>query len=98
MHMPTFDGGSSGSSSTGTGGIIVHYEATGAEGTSFLVPIGQILASADYVVVQATAGVTDVALCDFPEAVGDRTTTYFRCNTVAALTAGDKLVFVLFLE
>jgi hypothetical protein len=98
MHMPTFDSGAGSSSDTGTGGIIVRYTATGSEGTSFLVPIGQILASADYVVTQANQGVTNVALCDFPEAIGDRTTTYFRCNVVAALTAGDKLVFVLFME
>lgn len=98
MHMPAFDGGGSGVSESGTGGIIVRYTATGAEGTSFLVPIGQVLASADYVVTQANQGVTNVALCDFPEAVGDRTTTYFRCNVVAALTVGDKLVFVLFME
>jgi hypothetical protein len=96
--MPTFDSGGGVAGETGTGGIIVRYTATGAEGTSFLVPIGQTLASADYVVTQANQGVTNVALCDFPEAVGDRTTTYFRCNVVMALTAGDKLVFVLFME
>ena len=60
MHMPTFDGGGSGVSTTGTGGIVVRYTATGAEGTSFFVPIGQTLASADYVVMQSNQGVTNV--------------------------------------
>lgn len=95
-HMPTLGGGSS--SVSGTGGIVVHYTATGTEGVSFLVPIGQVLTSANYAIVPSSEGVTNVALDDFPKAPGDRTTTYFRVNTVAALTAGDKLVFVLFME
>lgn len=93
--MPTIGGGAG--SVSGTGGIIVRYTATGTEGLSFLVPIGQVLSSATYAIVQADDGVTNVVLCDFPENVGDRTTTYFRCNVVAALNVGDKLVFVIFM-
>lgn len=92
------DQGASSSSVSGTGGIIVNYTATGTEGTSFMVPIGQTLSSANYTITMATEGVSNVPFADFPQGVGDRTTTQFRCNTVADLTAGDKLVFVLFME
>lgn len=93
-HMPTFDQ----STDRGTGGIVVRYTATGSEGVSFLVPIGSVLASSSYEVMHSTAGVANIPFLDFPKGVGDRTTTYFRVNAVAALTVGDKLVFVLFME
>ena len=94
MHMPTSTQPTpvTGASS----GLPVEYTATGLEGVSFLVPIGQTVNTTTYKIVYAPQGVTNVPLVDLPQGVGDRTTTYFRCNTVAQLAAGEKLVFVLF--
>lgn len=90
-HMPTT---AQPSGTPGTGGIVVTYTATGLEGTSFLVPIGQTLNSANYEVVWSANGVGNVPIADIPDT--DKSTTYFRVTTSDVLTAGDKLVFVLF--
>lgn len=93
MHMPT----SAQPEAIGTaGGLVVTYTATGLEGVSFLVPIGQTVNSVDYEIIWSPSGVTNIPFVDLPDNVGDRTTTYFRCNTVAQLAAGERLVFVLF--
>ena len=93
-HMPTTDGPSAvvGASS----GLPVEYEATGLEGTSFLVPIGQTVNNATYSILYAPAGIENVPLLDLPQEPGDRTTTYFRVNTAVQLAEGETLVFVLF--
>lgn len=93
-HMPTSDGPSVvvGASE----GLPVEYTATGLEGTSFLVPIGQTVNNATYSILYAPAGITNVPLLDLPQAGGDRTTTYFRVTTAVQLDAGETLVFVLF--
>ena len=93
-HMPTF----ANPDVTAGGRILVDYTATGLEGVSFLCPIGQTLAGANYRVFWAPQGVTNLPVPDFPTNPGDRTTTYFRVNVAAALAAGDKLTFVLFEE
>lgn len=92
MHMPTSDQptGATGA----TGGIVVTYTATGLEGTSFLVPIGQTLNSASYEVVWSSNGVGNVPVLDLPDT--DKSTTFFRVTVADVLTAGDKFVFVLF--
>lgn len=93
-HMPN---NASVSSLSGiSGGLPVEYTATGLEGTSFLVPIGQTVNNTTYKIIYSPQGVSSVPFVDLPQAVGDRTTTYFRVNTVAQLAAGEKLVFVLF--
>jgi hypothetical protein len=79
-----------------SGGLVVIYEATGAEGTNFLVPIGQTLDTAEYEIVWSPKGVQNIPFLDLPDGPGDRTTTYFRVKTVAELAAGEKLTFVLF--
>jgi hypothetical protein len=61
-----------------------------------MVPIGTTVSNTNYKVLWSPQGVTDIPFVDLPQGVGDRTVTSFRCNTVAQLTAGDKLVFVLF--
>lgn len=91
-HMPT----STQPSSLGTSGLVVEYTATGSEGVSFMVPIGQTVNVATYKILYSPQGVTSVPFVDLPQAGGDRTTTEFRCNTVAQMSAGEKLVFVLF--
>jgi hypothetical protein len=93
-HMPTSEGPSAvvGASE----GLPVEYEATGLEGTSFLVPIGQTVNNSTYAIVYAPAGITNVPLLDLPNTPGDRTTTYFRVTTAVQLAAGETLVFVLF--
>lgn len=75
---------------------VVTYTATGSEGTSFLVAIGRTLDTDGYEITWSPGGVTSVPVLDLPDSTGDRTTTYFRVNTADVLTAGDRLVFVLF--
>lgn len=91
-HMPTSAQPSGGGGSGG--GIVVVYTATGSEGTSWLVSIGQTLTSNDYEVTWSPNGVTNVPVLDIPDA--DKTTTQFRVNSADVLTAGDRLVFVIF--
>lgn len=93
-HMPTTEQPSGGGGGAGSGGLVVTYTATGLEGTSFLVPIGETLDSASYEVVWSSNGVGSVPVLDLPDT--DKTATYFRVTTADVLTAGDKLVFVLF--
>lgn len=91
-HMPT----TTQPVGVGTSGVLaVEYTATGLEGVSFLVPIGQTVTNTTYKIVYSPQGVTSFPLVDLPQAVGDRTTTYFRCNTAIQLAAGEKLVFAL---
>ncbi len=94
MHMPTVPGPIvvAGASA----GLPVEYTATGLEGVSFLVPIGQVVNNNTYKVVFSPQGVQNVPFVDLPQAPGDRTNAFFRCNVVAALAAGEKLLFVLF--
>jgi hypothetical protein len=61
-----------------------------------MVPIGQTVNTTTYKIVYSPQGVSSVPFVDLPQAGGDRTTTEFRCNTVAQMSAGEKLVFVLF--
>jgi hypothetical protein len=91
-HMPSSEqpSGATGTSS----GIVITYTATGAEGTSFLVPIGQTLNGTSYEIVWSSNGVGSVPVLDLPDT--DKSTTQFRVNLADVLTAGDKLVFVLF--
>jgi hypothetical protein len=94
-HMPTVADPESAAATSG--GIIVTYTATGLEGTYFLVPIGQTLATSDYEIVWSPRGVVSVVpMVDLPDEPGDRTTTFFRVVTADVLTEGDKLVFILF--
>lgn len=95
-HMPTYTSPTPGP--TGHTGVVVNYTATGAEGVSFVVPIGADMGTDQYVIMWAPSGVTDFPVPDFPDGAGDRTSTQFRVNVAAALTAGDKLSFVLFEE
>jgi hypothetical protein len=93
-HMPT---SAQPDSVPTVGGLVVTYTATGTEGTSFLVPIGITVNSSDYEIIWSARGVSSVVpVIDLPDAVGDRTTTYFRVNCADVLTAGDQLTFVLF--
>lgn len=96
MHMPTVPGPTPVAGASA--GLPVEYIATGIEGLSFLVPIGQVVNNDTYKVVYAPQGVQNVPFVDLPTAGGalDRSTTFFRVNVVAALAAGEKLVFVLF--
>ncbi len=93
-HMPNSDQPSS-VSGTG-GGLVVEYTATGVEGTSFLVSIGQTVNNDTYKIGYSPQGVTNVPIVDLPQGVGDRTTTQFRVNLADVLTAGEVLLFVLF--
>lgn len=75
---------------------IVRYTATGSEGIDFAVPITGFNAD-DYEVTLSPQLVAAYPGHDFPnEVAGDRTTTQFRMRVAGALTAGDKLVFLLF--
>lgn len=73
---------------------VVTYTATGTEGTSFLVPIGQTLNDANYEVVWSSNGVDNVPVLDLPDT--DKSTTNFRVTVADVLTAGNKFVFVIF--
>lgn len=88
-HMPT----SSQPSNTGTvsGLIIVAYTATGSEGTSFSVSIGQTMADTNYSVMWAPQGMTNFPLLDLPTA--GRTTTAFPVTTAVQFAAGEVLHF-----
>jgi hypothetical protein len=91
-HMPTVAQPSAG---TGTSAALtVLYTATGAEGTSFDVSIGEELAAADYYVSYAPQGVSNFPLVDLPTT--GRTTTTFPVVLAAALTAGEQLLFVVY--
>jgi hypothetical protein len=82
-----------------TGYEIVNYVATGAEGTDFFVSIGVVMANDSYGLVWSPAGMSNnlIPAVDLPNiAANDRTTTQFRVVTSAALTAGDKLTFMVF--
>lgn len=94
-HMPTSAAPTGGAGNMG--GRKVSYVATGAEGVDFMVPIGTVLGADDYEIVLSPQLVAAVPVCDFPnEVAGDRTTSQFRVRLAAPLTAGDKLVFLLF--
>ena len=96
-HMPTTEQPAGGAVGGATVLALVEYTATGSEGTNFLVPIGEVLDTVDYEITWSPKGVVSVVpILDLPDGVGDRTTTYFRVYSVAALTAGDKLMFVLY--
>jgi hypothetical protein len=90
-HMPTTEQPAAGSA--GSGGIAVLYTATGSEGTSFNVSIGQTLADADYYVSYAPQGVTNIPFVDLPQT--GRTTTTFPVVLAAPLAAGEKILFLI---
>lgn len=95
MHMPTSASPSGGDGDLG--GRVVRYTATGSEGVDFFVPIGTTLGADDYEISFSPQSMAAVPAYDFPnEVAGDRTTTQFRMRISAPLTAGDKLVFLLF--
>ena len=75
----------------------VDYTATGAEGTDFMVAIGETLSNDVYEIYWAPKGVSMIPVVDLPDKrAGDRTTTHFRVITSAALTKGDILSFLIF--
>lgn len=76
---------------------IVVYTATGAEGASFMVPIGATMDDTSYNVAWAPGGIQNVPLLDLPNASGDRTTTQFKVLIGGMpLAAGEVLVFIVF--
>ncbi len=77
---------------------VIHYVATGAEGTDFFVTIPAPPPSTSYGLTWATEGVASVPVLDMPTGVGDRTVNHFRVVTANNLTVGDKLVFILTLS
>lgn len=75
----------------------VPYTASGDEGTDFFVPIGTTLEDDDYDVVLSPRSVASFPVFDLPNEVdNDRSTDQFRVRLAAPLTAGDKLVFLIF--
>jgi hypothetical protein len=96
----TFTGGGGGGGGGGpspTNYEVVNYVATGLEGTDFTVNIGVVMLNDNYGLLWAPAGVAAVPVIDLPNILaGDRTTTQFRVVAGAALTAGDKLTFIVF--
>jgi hypothetical protein len=90
--MPTTEQPSGGVGSGG-GGIPVLYTATGSEGTSFNVSIGETLSGTDYYVSYAPQGVTNIPFVDLPQT--GRTTTTFPVVLAAPLAAGEKILFLV---
>ncbi len=69
------------------------YNATGSEGTSFLVNLSTV-AGGPYTVVATLADSTGSFSFRVPS--GSRTTSQFRMETAAALQANDKIDFLIF--
>lgn len=84
----------------GTGNLqSFRYTVTGAEPdlADFMVPLPAARSTDVYRVTGDLAGATVIVGLDFPDLVaGDRTTTDFRLQATAALTAGDQIDFHVF--
>jgi len=72
------------------------FTATGAEGSDFFVTLPTARANDNYGVHGSLGGAAVIFGMDFPDLVaGDRTTTQFRVQTTAAVTAGDRIDFLV---
>ncbi len=71
------------------------YTATGAEGTDFIVPLDVAQATSTYEVFAQARGMATLVGIDLPADPGDRSPLGFRIITTGALSAGDKIAFLI---
>lgn len=72
------------------------YTATGSEGTDFMVTLSVAQSDDLYAVIPLQVKGSSVVFIECPDdAGGDRTTTQFRVLLSGALTAGDKIDFLV---